>query len=729
MLNRSLQLKRALRTVLFSLLLSVAGVVKTTAQTTFTVGNLYYSINDDGASVTLTGHVDGTAATGELNIPKAVFYQGVDYPVTAIGEYAFYKCSGLTGDLVIPNSVIRIESSAFALSYRNSPVGNLTIPNSVVSIGGDAFNNTFFYGPLVIPQSVTSIGDYAFNQSLFSGELFIHDKIAEIGERAFAECLFTLITVAPANNFYKSIDGVLFSYDEKTLMQYPRMKTGASYTIPNTVTRIDDGAFSGSALENISIPASVCSIGSYAFLNTQWHQQQGSGLLYLDDCCLGCYNPTLPTGDLVIREGTRIIADYAFGFNHDITSLSLPNSLQAIGNLAFYQCDGLTGGLNLPASLITIGHDAFRYCSGFTGSLTIPNSVVTIGDCAFMDCSGFTGSLTIPNSLFSIGDYAFVNCTGFDGRLSLGESVEKIGAGAFSRCSNFTGELVLPNSLTTLGKFAFYGCTGFTGDLIIPNSLTEIKEGTFSNFNEGPMGFDGQLVIPSSIDTIYDQAFCACNYLQSITVACETPPEIIKVWPDEEEDAFWGINKEIPVYVKCNTSSDYQAAEYWNQFSNFVEVFPYSLTVEAMEPDHCGVSVLQQPSCSDQAVVKAFPAENYVFVAWEENGTVVSTDAVYSFAVERDVHLVAKVKSNIGVAENLAASIRIYPNPSLGLTIIEAVDIKHVKITDLSGRCVFETAADGDEFEIDLSGYDAGVYLIRIETAKGVATKRVVVTR
>ena len=522
---------------------------------------------------------------------------------------------------------------------------------------------------------------------------------------------------------------MLFSFDETTLMQYPRMKAGSSYTVPNTVTRIDDAAFYESELVDISIPASVCSIGAYAFHNTQWHQQQGSGLLYLDDCCLGCYNPTLPTGDLVIREGTRIIADRAFGFNHDITSLSLPNSLQAIGNLAFYQCDGLTGGLNLPASLITIGHDAFRYCSGFTGSLTIPNSVVTIGDYAFMDCSGFTGSLTIPNSVVSIGEYAFYNCTGFDGRLSLGESVEKIGDAAFSRCSNFTGELVLPNSLTSLGSFAFFGCTGFTGNLVIPSSLTEIMEGTFSNWSGGPMGFDGDLSIPNSINKIYDQAFCCFNNLKSITVNCETPPEVIKIWFDEEEDAFYGINKEIPVYVRCNTSSDYQAADYWNQFSNFVEVFSYSLTVEAMDLDHCEVSVLQQPSCSVQAVVQAVPSENYVFVAWEEDGVVVSTDSVYTFPVDRDVHLVAKVKSNIGVAESQTNPIRVYPNPSVGLVTIEADGIKHVRVFDLTGRCIFEECVEGDAFTFDFSICESGVYLIRLETANGIATKRVVVMK
>ena len=80
--------KRAVCAVLFTLLLSALGVTNAIAQT-FTVGDLIYTINDDGASVTLTGHVDGIS--GELVIPESVELYGNSYPVTAIGDYVFYN--------------------------------------------------------------------------------------------------------------------------------------------------------------------------------------------------------------------------------------------------------------------------------------------------------------------------------------------------------------------------------------------------------------------------------------------------------------------------------------------------------------------------------------------------------------------------------------------------------------------------------------------------------------
>lgn len=161
----TLQLKRAFGTALFTLLLSVAGVTNVFAQT-FTSGNLNFSLNDDGASVTVTGHVDGTAATGELVIPESVELYGTTYPVTAIGYQAFRNCSGLTGSLVIPNSVVTISNYAFYNCYNLTD--SLMLGNAVQSIGEQAFYYCRFTGTLIIPESVTYIYSHAFSYCNFT---------------------------------------------------------------------------------------------------------------------------------------------------------------------------------------------------------------------------------------------------------------------------------------------------------------------------------------------------------------------------------------------------------------------------------------------------------------------------------------------------------------------------------------------------------------------------------
>ena len=69
-----------------------------------------------------------------------------------------------------------------------------------------------------------------------------------------------------------------------------------------------------------------------------------------------------------------------------LTSITIGNGVDSIGEYAFYYCSGLTS-ITIPDSVTTIGYSAFRWCSGLT-SITIPNSVTTIGYDAFYGCSG-----------------------------------------------------------------------------------------------------------------------------------------------------------------------------------------------------------------------------------------------------------------------------------------------------------------------------------------------------
>ena len=395
-----------------------------------TYGIYTYEVDED-ATITITGC--NKSANGAITIPSKIDGK----PVTRIGDGAFEDCTGLT---------------------------SVTLGNSVTSIGDVAFYDCSGLTSITIPDSVTSIGDSAFLECTGLTSITIPNSVESIGHDAFLGCTgLTSINVARGNNYYSGNNGVLFNKKKTELIRYPEGKSQTSYTIPNSVTSIEDAAFDGcTGLTSITIPNSVTSIGVRAFR--------------------GC------TG---------------------LTSITLGNSVTSIGEMAFLCCTGLTS-ITLGNSVTSIEDAAFADCTGLT-SITIPNSVESIGHDAFLGCTSLTSinvargnnyysgnngvlfnkkktelirypegksqtSYTIPNSVTSIGEMAFLCCTGLTS-ITILDSVTSIGACAFADCTGLTS-ITIPDSVTSIGYGTFDGCTGLTS-ITIPNSVTSIEDAAF----------------------------------------------------------------------------------------------------------------------------------------------------------------------------------------------------------------------------------------------------------
>lgn len=157
MQNKTLQRKRALRTALLVLLLSVAGTTKGYAGIIDTIGNIVYQFAGPSPAspypypynaAIVIGHKFGTDATGSLVIPESVHFMGNEnlalVPVARIEAGAFAGCSGLTS-IAFPNSLEEILHGAF---YGCSGLtGNLEIPSSVLSIGATYYSEWGYVDP------------------------------------------------------------------------------------------------------------------------------------------------------------------------------------------------------------------------------------------------------------------------------------------------------------------------------------------------------------------------------------------------------------------------------------------------------------------------------------------------------------------------------------------------------------------------------------------------------
>ena len=201
-----------------------------------------------------------TKPTEYIILPNQIEYESLIYSVKSIGERTFYECSGLTGNLNIPNSVTSIGNSAFLNCYLLSTI---TIPNSVTSIGSFAFSNCHGLTSIAIPNSVTMIDSYAFDNCDGLSSITIPNSVTSIGEGAFSFCSgLEQIIVELGNMVYDSRENcnAVIETNTNTLV------TGCKNTvIPNSVTTIGRRAFSGSGLASITIPNSVTLIGESAF--------------------------------------------------------------------------------------------------------------------------------------------------------------------------------------------------------------------------------------------------------------------------------------------------------------------------------------------------------------------------------------------------------------------------------------------------------------------------------
>ena len=325
--------------------------------------------------------------------------------VTAIGDQAFYGCSALA-DISLPDSVQSIGGSAFLdtaffndgsswtgdllylgkwlLGYTerdhnsiairpgteyiadytfagDTNVSDVTLPEGLKSIGNFAFNGCFWLKQIQFPASLTRIGKSAFGNCLRLTSVTIPAGVTYIGNSAFGICdKLTQINVAPENQSYQSIDGVLFSKDGKTLVQFPSGREGAC-RIPAGVTVIGDNAFDGCTyLKSIVIPDSVTAIGDLAFTN--------------------CGQLT----SLSIPGSVTSFGDSLFSSCYQLLSVDFPKTLTSISDGMFYNCASMPSFI-VPDSVVSIGREAFGWCLSLSWIL-IPESVTSIDPTAFERC-------------------------------------------------------------------------------------------------------------------------------------------------------------------------------------------------------------------------------------------------------------------------------------------------------------------------------------------------------
>ncbi|MDE6409419.1 MAG: leucine-rich repeat protein [Muribaculaceae bacterium] len=509
------------------------------------LNTMAYDFEQDGIGYEITSftHLTVTASCivdkemKEVVIPQIVTFNNKDLKVTkiapsfaanndsiesvifeaelsSIGKSAFLRCSNLK-DVTI-NQADSIGERAF-LYNRN--LKNITLPSTLTYLGGEAFSNCEILEAIELPDSLTTLDYQVFNECKYLNHIDLKN-IVKVEEGAFKDC-----------------------------SALSEMKFGE-------LEYIGSMAFSGTALEEFTIPNSVTTLGTNVFENCKNLRKVsiGNGISHLPQCFLGCNNlrhfriedgitPITFARGSVIREVyyednsfNYAICNGYFSDTH-ISEVYIGRNFNYLkkndpfyeGSYSFYNgwvSSPFIGAINLErismGPLVTQLVDVEYKKDG---------KLAKIG--AFSDCKKLQIIEMSPN-IQELDDYCFQNCSSL-ASINLPGKIQTIGDYCFAGCSALSS-ITLPNSVSTFSADIFEGCNSLSY-VTIGSHTTKISGDSFKYMNQlKKISFHG-MTPPQYSGTFTNNQYI--NTLLSVPTGSLTSYKNISPWSN-----FWNIEED-----------------------------------------------------------------------------------------------------------------------------------------------------------------------------------------
>jgi len=480
---------------------------------------------------------------GTFNQHSGEVTDAVTYPpVTGTcGDNMTWMLDKTTGTLTISGSGT-IDDPSWQ-EYKDS-IKHVLIKPGVTSICAGAFQNCAVLETAFIPAGLQMIGESAFANCSSLKSVAVPEGVTEIQANTFNGC--TALTTVTISSSVNSVGESAFGgCNALTKLYYE----GSALTWSKVVVADGNDALSGAELSYTYVEG-VCGTGGNNGDNVKWKLNLVTGQMTISgNYIMKSYTEASPAPwyayrtsikTLVIEPGVVTVGMLTFYNCTNLTSVSMPSSINAIGDSTFKNCDSLTT-ITIPEGVTSIARYAFSSCDNLV-SISLPDSLTEIGVSAFESCKRLT-SIVIPGSVTSIGSSAFARCSSLTSA-TIQMGVKTIGGYAFEGCTSLTS-INIPDSVTKFGGWAVFDtCTSLTS-VTLGSGLTTITRSAFDECINLK-----KIIIRSSVTTIEAYAFYNCYAAQ--VVFCGTPSQWSRIYFGHSNA---GISGKTPTYHALPTQT------------------------------------------------------------------------------------------------------------------------------------------------------------------------------
>lgn len=379
----------------------------------------------------------------------------------------FGNCPSLE-KVTMSDNIIGIDYSAFS---GCSKLKDVTLSKKLQSIEESAFSGCRNLDSINLPSTLEYIGNLAFCECDKLENVYIPASVTEISYIAFCSCPnFKSYVVDPKNENYSSLNGWLCNKNGDTVIDFPDGITDIVF--PSSIKTIGRSAFDSAEFEEITIPDTVTKIEDGAFANNSKLKK------------------------IVLSKNLKCVGDLFLSWCSSLEQVEFQGELEDLGSNAFSNCSNLKS-ITLPNGITELGDNLFSSCVSLE-NVVIPDTVKIIHEAAFYDCDSLT-TISLPDGLVRIDDFAFNNCDKLQS-IAIPDSVTSIGDDVFTNCNNLT-DLKIGSGIKKINYYDFKGVKGIK-NLTLSEGLEEISSCAFTN--QPNLKY---VVIPKSVTSIGERAF------------------------------------------------------------------------------------------------------------------------------------------------------------------------------------------------------------------------------